>query len=94
MVIVISLAGGIDTNHSIKIGGIAVFPDNRDLDGLRGRTVVQLLQISDVEGLSAIDTQGPSGLTLRKLRRDNARADEARAVNTSERLSDNSLDAQ
>ncbi len=92
--VVIRFAGGIDAYDCVEHDLLAVLARRRDLHGLRGDALVELLDAFDVEGLGAVELERTCGLADRELQRDNAHADEVGAVDALERLGDDGLDAE
>src|SRR5699024_2229379 len=55
--VVVGLTGGVDADHTVEVDGGAVVLRRRDLDGRRGRPLVELRDTLDGEGLGAVESQ-------------------------------------
>ena len=89
MTVVVGLTGRVDADDRVelRVSGL-------DLDGPRRLPVVERRHAGDGERLLAGQAQGLGGLPLRELQREDAHADEVRAVDPLVGLRDDGPDAQ
>src|SRR5699024_11099356 len=92
--VVVGLTGCVDADHTVEVDAGAIVLRRRDLDSGRGRALVELRDAFDGEGLGAVEPERLSRLAGGELQRQDAHADEVRAVDALEALSDDGLDAE
>src|SRR5699024_1224332 len=92
--VVVGHTRGNDADHAVEHDGGAVVLRRRDLDGRRGRPLVELSDTLDGESLGAVESQRLSRFAGGELQRQDAHADEVRAVDALEALGDDGLDTE
>src|SRR5699024_10708516 len=92
--VVVGLTGCVDADHTVEVDAGAVVLRRRDLDSGRGRALVELRDTFDGEGLGAVETERLSRLAGGELQRQDAHADEVRAVDALEALRDDGDDTE
>src|SRR5262245_27224341 len=93
--VVLGLVGRVDADLGVELDRLAVGAPGADLDGAAGleRFAVELGDL-DVEGLVAGEAEALRALALRELERQDAHADQVRAVDAREALRDRGPPAQ
>src|SRR5690606_26059647 len=92
--VVARLTGGVYADLAVELDDLAIGLGRGDFDRPGDATLVELGDASEREGLRTGQAEGVGVLALGELQRDDAHADEVRAVDALVRLSDDGLDAE